>query len=108
MKLLLVAGARPNFMKIAPLMRAIDDYNENNSAQIQRVLVHTGQHYDLKMSEVFFSELGIHSPDVHLDVGSSSHAVQTANVMVRFEQTCLEENVKKKQLTSASSQFIVV
>ncbi|MFH1147824.1 MAG: UDP-N-acetylglucosamine 2-epimerase (non-hydrolyzing) [Pseudomonadota bacterium] len=91
MKLLLVAGARPNFMKISPLVRAIDDHNQHNSPQIQRVLVHTGQHYDVKMSEVFFAELGIPSPDINLEVGSGSHAVQTANVMVRFEQTCLEE-----------------
>lgn len=91
MKLLLVAGARPNFMKIAPLLRAIDEYNYNNSPRIQRVLVHTGQHYDLKMSEIFFRELGIPSPDINLEVGSASHAVQTANVMVRFEQTCLEQ-----------------
>ena len=91
MKLLLVAGARPNFMKIAPLTRVIDEYNQKHSPGIQRMLVHTGQHYDLKMSEVFFRELGIPSPDINLEVGSGSHAVQTANVLMRFEQTCLEE-----------------
>lgn len=92
MKILLIAGARPNFVKIAPLMRAIDKYNQSNaSPKLSQILVHTGQHYDIKMSEIFFNELGIPSPDINLDVGSASHAVQTANIMVRFEQVCIEE-----------------
>jgi len=80
MKILNVVGARPNFMKIAPLMAEYPRY-EN----IQAILVHTGQHYDEIMSKLFFSELGIPEPDVNLEVGSGSHAVQTAEIMKRFE-----------------------
>ncbi|NNM29070.1 MAG: UDP-N-acetylglucosamine 2-epimerase (non-hydrolyzing) [Akkermansiaceae bacterium] len=90
MKLLLVAGARPNFMKIAPLIREIGRRRQDGAA-LEFRLVHTGQHYDAKMSEVFFAELGIPAPDINLDVGSGSHAVQTANVMTRFEPVCLKE-----------------
>lgn len=86
MKLILVAGARPNFMKIAPLMHAL-----KNHPTIQAVLVHTGQHYDVKMSGQFFEELNIPSPDINLEVGSASHAVQTARIMEGFEKVCLDE-----------------
>jgi UDP-N-acetylglucosamine 2-epimerase (non-hydrolysing) len=79
-KILLVAGARPNFMKIAPLMRAFT----NNPAFVAR-LVHTGQHYDEKLSKVFFDELKIPRPDIELEVGSGSHAQQTAEIIKRFE-----------------------
>lgn len=85
-KLILVAGARPNFMKIAPLMHALKD-----NKVIQAVLVHTGQHYDVKMSGQFFDELNIPAPDINLEVGSASHAVQTARIMEGFEQVCLNE-----------------
>lgn len=85
-KLILVAGARPNFMKIAPLMHAL-----RNHSTIQPILVHTGQHYDLKMSGQFFEELNIPNPDINLEVGSASHAVQTARIMEGFEQVCLSE-----------------
>ena len=94
LKLLLVAGARPNFMKIAPVIHAI---RLNNSAcngtgrKIDFRLVHTGQHYDEKMSGVFFQELGIPKPDDNLEVGSGSHAAQTANIMLAFEPVCLRE-----------------
>lgn len=74
-----VAGARPNFMKVAPVLRALDRHG------IATTLVHTGQHYDAAMSDVFFDELGIPEPDVHLGIGSGSHAAQTAAVMVAFE-----------------------
>lgn len=74
-----VVGARPNFMKIAPVMRALD------SAGIRAQLVHTGQHYDTAMNERFFTDLNIPHPDINLEVGSASHAVQTAEVMSRFE-----------------------
>jgi UDP-N-acetylglucosamine 2-epimerase (non-hydrolysing) len=77
--LLLVAGARPNFMKIAPILRALRDRT------IRGVLVHTGQHYDAAMSDAFFTDLGIPLPDFHLGVGSGSHAQQTARVMEAFE-----------------------
>lgn len=85
-KLILVAGARPNFMKIAPLMHAL-----KNHPSIHPILVHTGQHYDVKMSGQFFDELNIPAPDINLEVGSASHAVQTARIMEGFEQVCLTE-----------------
>ncbi len=93
MKVVVVAGARPNFMKIAPLMRAFDRQNRERcwgEETIESLLVHTGQHYDVKMSEIFFRELGIPDPDINLEVGSGSHAEQTADIMKRFEQVCLE------------------
>lgn len=94
LKLILAAGARPNFMKIAPLLKAIDQHNDNPSSEdpfIETCLVHTGQHYDENMSEVFFRELGIRPPDVNLEVGSGSHSYQTATIMLRFEPVCLEQ-----------------
>jgi UDP-N-acetylglucosamine 2-epimerase (non-hydrolysing) len=84
--IMLVAGARPNFMKIAPIIRAL----EKHRRQFRYALVHTGQHYDREMSDVFFEELGIPKPDHHLEVGSGTHAEQTAKIMVRFEKTCAE------------------
>lgn len=93
-KLLLVAGARPNFIKIAPLLRAIEKHNLRHQPSepfIQSFLVHTGQHYDQNMSEVFFQELGIKPPDINLEVGSGSHSYQTASIMLRFEPVCLEQ-----------------
>ena len=84
-KLILVVGARPNFMKIAPLMRALEGH-----PVIDAVIVHTGQHYDERMSELFFKELEIPKPDLNLGVGSASHAVQTARIMERFEGVCLD------------------
>lgn len=94
LKLLIIAGARPNFMKVAPLIKEIRKRETNglrNGTQVEYRLVHTGQHYDRKMSDVFFNELGIPVPDVNLEVGSGSHAVQTANVMLRFEPVCEAE-----------------
>lgn len=92
-KLILVAGARPNFMKIAPLIQAIHSHNERAAGAdtFEYCFVHTGQHYDDKMSDIFFSELGIPAPHVNLDVGSGSHAEQTAKVMMAFEPVCLQE-----------------
>lgn len=86
LKIILVAGARPNFMKIAPLMEVF-----RNRQEIDPILVHTGQHYDRAMSELFFQELGIPEPDVNLGVGSASHAVQTAEIMKAFEPMVLSE-----------------
>jgi UDP-N-acetylglucosamine 2-epimerase (non-hydrolysing) len=94
LKVMVIAGARPNFMKVAPLIRAIDAHNLHRKDGIPLIdasLVHTGQHYDEKMSEVFFQELGIPAPKINLGVGSGSHAVQTANVMTKFEPVCLAE-----------------
>ncbi|MCL2348208.1 MAG: UDP-N-acetylglucosamine 2-epimerase [Planctomycetaceae bacterium] len=85
-KIICIAGARPNFMKIAPIMEAFGRH-----PGIQPFLVHTGQHYDEKMSDLFFRELGIPKPDVNLGIGSGSHAVQTAEVMKAFEPVCLEQ-----------------
>ncbi len=79
-KVLCVAGARPNFMKIAPLLAAFRD-----ATRFQARLVHTGQHYDAKLSGIFFDELGIPRPDIELGVGSGSHAQQTASIMASFE-----------------------
>jgi UDP-N-acetylglucosamine 2-epimerase (non-hydrolysing) len=94
LSIMVIAGARPNFMKVAPLMRAIEtrEASDGNGAPaIRAQLVHTGQHYDEAMSEVFFRELGIRPPDINLGVGSGSHAVQTAKVMTGFEAVCERE-----------------
>jgi UDP-N-acetylglucosamine 2-epimerase (non-hydrolysing) len=85
-RLLLVAGARPNFMKVAPLLRAL----RRRPEVFEPLLVHTGQHYDEAMSDVFFEELGIPPPDRHLGVGSGSHAAQTARIMEAFEPVVVE------------------
>ena len=79
-KILLVAGARPNFIKIAPLMRAF-----RANPRFDARLVHTGQHYDAKLSKIFFEDLAIPKPDIELEIGSASHAMQTAEIMRRFE-----------------------
>lgn len=84
-RITLVAGARPNFMKIAPLMRALARSEEYFSCR----LVHTGQHYDEAMNDVFFRELGIPEPDVFLNCGGGTHAQQTAKIMVAFEDECV-------------------
>ena len=84
MTVLLIAGARPNFMKIAPLYRACP-------ANITCKIVHTGQHYDTNMSQVFFDELGIPEPQYNLGVGSGTHAEQTAKIMTAFERVCDNE-----------------
>ena len=81
-----VVGARPNYMKIAPLMDALRDV-----PGVRQILVNTGQHYDETMAKGFIRELSLPMPDRDLEVGSASHAVQSANVMIRFEQVCLEE-----------------
>ena len=77
LKVLNVVGARPNFMKIAPIQRVMEKDNS-----IEPILIHTGQHYDKKMSDLFFIDLEMPKPDVFLGIGSGSHAVQTAKVMV--------------------------
>ena len=86
MKIVNVVGARPNLMKIAPLMDAYRGREE-----IEPLLVHTGQHYDANMSDLFFRQLGIPEPEINLDVGSASHAVQTAEIMKAFEPVVLEQ-----------------
>jgi len=85
MKVLSVVGARPNFMKVAPIIAAINRHNDGADEAIRHVLVHTGQHYDAAMSGAFFNDLQLPKPDVWLGVGSGSHAVQTAEIMKAFE-----------------------
>lgn len=84
--ILFVAGARPHFMKIAPLLEQM-----KGVPSLHPLLVHTGQHYDEKMSQHFFDDLGISKPDFNLEVGSGSHAQQTAAIMERFEPVVLQE-----------------
>jgi len=93
MKILSVVGARPNFMKIAPLYLAIDKYMKDPSppVSIRHILVHTGQHYDKQLSDIFLKDLCLPKPDYDLGVGSASHAVQTAEIMKRFEGVLLAE-----------------
>ena len=87
MKIILVVGTRPNFMKVAPILDAMKAYPE-----IEPCLVHTGQHYDDQMSQVFFQDLELPTPDVYLGVGSGSHAKQTAAIMVAFEPVVQEQH----------------
>lgn len=90
-KIIIVAGARPNFMKVRPLLKAIENYNARKgrkAIRLDALLVHTGQHYDQNMSDIFFSELGIRHPDINLGVGSGSHSLQAAKVMMGFETVC--------------------
>jgi UDP-N-acetylglucosamine 2-epimerase (non-hydrolysing) len=76
-------------MKIAPFIRAIESYNANSESKIQHILVHTGQHYDIRMSEAFFKSLSIPDPDINLEIGSGSHAEQLGNTMIAFEKVLL-------------------
>lgn len=85
-RILHVVGARPNFMKIAPIMHEM----AKHPGEFEQILVHTGQHYDANMSQIFFDELDMPKPDVNLEVGSGSHAQQTAQIMQRFEPALLE------------------
>lgn len=87
MKVLTVASARPNFMKVSPLLKALREADRPVEAR----LVHTGQHYDYEMSRIFFDELEIPEPDHHLEVGSGTHAEQTGRVMIAFEKVLREE-----------------
>jgi UDP-N-acetylglucosamine 2-epimerase (non-hydrolysing) len=86
MKVVHVVGARPNFMKVAPILAQL-----RKEPRVEQILVHTGQHYDARMSDVFFQDLGMPAPDVHLGVGSGTHAQQTAKVMVEIEPVLLRE-----------------
>ena len=93
-----IAGARPNFMKLASIAKAVQTHNQKinqtdktNQPAIKHIIVHTGQHYDQKMSDSFFKDLGIPEPDINLEAGSASHAQQTAEIMKRFEPVLLKE-----------------
>ena len=85
MQIDLIAGARPNFMKIAPIIEAIKKAQDEGK-DISYRLIHTGQHYDKKMSGSFFEELGIPEPDINLEAGSGTQAEQTATIMTRYEK----------------------
>jgi UDP-N-acetylglucosamine 2-epimerase (non-hydrolysing) len=98
MKIIIVVGARPNFMKAAPILQALARHNEAKSLpdasaqeKVECLLVHTGQHYDSRMSDAFFTDLNLPQPDVFLGAGSGSHAAQTAEIMKRFEPVVLKE-----------------
>lgn len=86
-KIISVVGARPNYMKVAPIHRAFQKYSD----KVQHLICHTGQHYDVNMSKIFFEELELPQPDFYLGVGSGSHAEQTAKVMIEFEKVLLQE-----------------
>lgn len=90
MKILSVVGARPNFMKIAPFIRAIEAHNKKQN-NIQHILVHTGQHYDDRMSHSFFQDLGIPAPNINLEIGSGTHAEQVGHTMIAFEKVLKTE-----------------
>src|SRR5210317_428072 len=85
-KIHLIAAARPNFMKVAPLYHAL-----KATDWAEPVLVHTGQHYDRNMSDAILEDLGVPEPDVHLGIGSGSHAEQTGGVMIAYEKVCMEQ-----------------
>src|SRR5882762_10311412 len=87
LKVIIVAGARPNFMKVAPIVAAM----KRRDTEFQTILVHTGQHYDEAMSSAFFRDLEMPEPDVYLGVGSGSHAAQTAAIMQAFEPVVIQE-----------------
>lgn len=92
MKIISVVGARPNFMKIAPFIHAIEKHNSiKPSEQVEHLLVHTGQHYDDRMSKVFFESLNIPDADIHMNIGSGSHAEQVGHTMIAFEKVLKEE-----------------
>ncbi|MGB6874129.1 MAG: UDP-N-acetylglucosamine 2-epimerase (non-hydrolyzing) [Dehalococcoidia bacterium] len=92
MKIVLVVGARPNFMKVAPIIRAINKHNASTrSTHIEPTLVHTGQHYDYEMSQIFFKDLELPQPDIYLGVDSGTHAEQTGKIMIELEKVLFKE-----------------
>ena len=98
---LVVAGARPNFMKVAPLLRRMHARED-----FEPILVHTGQHYDAVMSDGFFRDLGIPEPEFNLGVGSGSHAEQTGQVLIKIEQLILRQARKlERVILSMSSTY---
>lgn len=91
MKIISVVGARPNFMKIAPFIKEIKNYNHTHNEKIDHLLVHTGQHYDDRMSKAFFKALQIPDADINLGIGSGTHAEQVGNTMISFEKVLKKE-----------------
>lgn len=93
MKIVSIVGARPQFIKLAPVLKAIQKHNQESANNaIEEVLVHTGQHYDYEMSQVFFDDLGLKAPDYHLGVGSGTHGAQTGDMLIKIEQVLEKEN----------------
>ena len=86
MKIVTIIGARPQFIKAAPVSMALRD------AGLTEFLLHTGQHYDRMMSDVFFSEMGIPEPDLNIDIGSGSHGFQTGQMLIRIEEVLIKES----------------
>ena len=99
----IIAGARPNFIKIAPIIDAIK-IKQKLISNLKFRLIHTGQHYDKKMSDVFFSQLGIPKPDINLNVGSGTQSEQTAKIMTRYEKI-LEEIRKSEALIAIRNEI---
>lgn len=91
MKIISVVGARPNFMKIAPFIKAIEKHNRISDQKVEHILVHTGQHYDDRMSKAFFEELGIPEADINLGIGSGTHAEQVGHTMIEFEKVLKDQ-----------------
>ncbi len=91
-KVVNIVGARPQFVKYFPISTAINKYNESNRDTFQDILIHTGQHYEYKMSKLFFDDFGIREPDYHLGVGSGSHGKQTGQVIERVEKVLIKES----------------
>lgn len=97
MKIISVVGARPNFMKVAPIYKQLNKKRQmlngidNTASNIEHLICHTGQHYDEKMSDIFFRQLGLPAPDFYLGVGGGSHAEQTGKIMIEFEKILLKE-----------------
>lgn len=95
MKIASIVGARPQFIKLAPLFRAIQDHNKSNiNIKIEHLIIHTGQHYDYEMNKIFFDELGIPEPDYNLEVGSGSHGWQTGEIIKKVEEVLIKEKPK--------------
>ena len=91
-KIISVVGARPNFMKISPFINEINKFNSNSSMKVNHILVHTGQHYDDRMSKIFFKQLNIPDANINLGIGSGTHAEQVGNTMIAFEKILIQEN----------------
>lgn len=91
MKILTIVGARPQFVKAAVISREIAKHNQSGKAQIREVIVHTGQHYDANMSDIFFSEMGIPKPDYHLNIGGGTHGAMTGQMLERIESVLFQE-----------------
>ncbi|HDL85125.1 MAG TPA: UDP-N-acetylglucosamine 2-epimerase (non-hydrolyzing), partial [Candidatus Acetothermia bacterium] len=90
-KMLSIVGARPQFIKVAPIIRVIEAYNKSGADPIEHVLIHTGQHYDYELSQAFFVDLDLPKPNYNLGIGSGSHGVQTGEMLKRIEDVLLKE-----------------